>query len=50
MWDTEDREWLLDDTMRLCGTNESGVRNAFGLLTEEEVSSIFFLRNFELWS
>jgi hypothetical protein len=42
MWDTEDREWLLDDTMKLCGTNESGVRNAFGVLTEEEVSSIFF--------
>jgi hypothetical protein len=40
--DTEDWESLLDDMMKLCGTNESGVRNAFGLLTEEEVSSIFF--------
>ncbi|KAG0696042.1 secretory pathway protein Sec39-domain-containing protein [Suillus ampliporus] len=38
----EDWESLLDDMLKLCGTNESGVRSAFGLLTEEEVSSIFF--------
>ncbi|KAG1749863.1 secretory pathway protein Sec39-domain-containing protein [Suillus paluster] len=38
----KDWEWLLDDMLKLCGTNESGVRSAFGLLTEEEVSSIFF--------
>ena len=39
---TEDWEWLLDDMLKLCGTNESGLRSAFGLLTEEEMSSIFF--------
>lgn len=38
----EDWEWLLDDMLKLCGRNESGVSSAFGLLTEEEVSSIFF--------
>ncbi|KAG1875615.1 secretory pathway protein Sec39-domain-containing protein [Suillus subalutaceus] len=38
----EDWEWLLDDMLKLCGRNESGVPSAFGLLTEEEVSSIFF--------
>jgi hypothetical protein len=38
----EDWEWLLDDMLKLCGKNESGVPSAFGLLTEEEVSSIFF--------
>lgn len=40
--DTNDWEWLLDDMLKLCGTNESGLRSAFGLLTEEEISSIFF--------
>ncbi|OAX44373.1 Sec39-domain-containing protein [Rhizopogon vinicolor AM-OR11-026] len=40
--DSEDWEWLLDDMLKLCGTNESRLRSAFGLLTEEEVSSIFF--------
>ena len=40
--DTEEWEWLLDDMLKLCGMNESGLRSAFGLLTEEEVSSIFF--------
>ncbi|KAG1825798.1 secretory pathway protein Sec39-domain-containing protein [Suillus subaureus] len=38
----EDWEWLLNDMLKLCGKNESGVPSAFGLLTEEEVSSIFF--------
>lgn len=38
----EDWEWLLDDMLKLCGKNESSVPSAFGLLTEEEVSSIFF--------
>ncbi|KAG1846879.1 secretory pathway protein Sec39-domain-containing protein [Suillus subluteus] len=38
----EDWEWLLDDMLKLCGRNESGVPSAFGLLREEEVSSIFF--------
>lgn len=40
--DTGNWEWLLDDMLKLCGMNESGVRSAFGLLTEEEVSSVFF--------
>lgn len=38
----EDWELLLDDMLKLCGKNESGVPSAFGLLTGEEVSSIFF--------
>ncbi|KAG2154711.1 secretory pathway protein Sec39-domain-containing protein [Suillus clintonianus] len=40
--DMDEWESLLDDMLKLCGRNESGVPSAFGLLTEEEISSIFF--------
>lgn len=34
--------WLLEDMLKLCGSNETGPKSAFGLLPKEEVSSIFF--------
>ncbi|KIJ68586.1 hypothetical protein HYDPIDRAFT_82051 [Hydnomerulius pinastri MD-312] len=38
----EDWEWLLEDMLKLCGSSETGLKSAFGLLSEEEISSIFF--------
>ena len=35
-------EWLLEDMLKLCGSSETGIKNAFGLLSKEEVSSTFF--------
>lgn len=35
-------EWLLEDMLKLCGNSETGLKSAFGLLSREEVSSIFF--------
>lgn len=35
-------EWLLEDMLKLSGSSENGVKSAFGLLSREEVSSIFF--------
>jgi hypothetical protein len=37
----EDWEWLLEDMMKLTGKNETGIGNAFGLLSEEEVMRVF---------
>ncbi|KAH7928480.1 Sec39-domain-containing protein [Leucogyrophana mollusca] len=37
-----DWEWLLDDMLKLSGTSDNGVKSAFGLLSQVEVSSIFF--------
>ncbi|RXW19518.1 hypothetical protein EST38_g6339 [Candolleomyces aberdarensis] len=37
----EDWEWLLDDMLKLTEKSESGIRGAFGLLSREEVLSIF---------
>jgi hypothetical protein len=37
----EDWEWLLEDMLKLTEKNETGIRNAFGLLSEEEVTRIF---------
>lgn len=34
-------EWLLEDMLKLCGSSEIGLKSAFGLLSREEVSSIF---------
>lgn len=39
--DLEDWEWLLDDMLKLTEKSESGIRGAFGLLSREEVLSIF---------
>lgn len=38
----EDWDWLLEDMLKLCSKGESGLRGAFGLLTRDEVISIFF--------
>ncbi|KAF9229146.1 Sec39-domain-containing protein [Gyrodon lividus] len=38
----DDWEWLLEDMLKLCGSSESGLKSAFGLLSPEEISSIFF--------
>ncbi|KAF8140376.1 secretory pathway protein Sec39-domain-containing protein [Boletus edulis] len=35
-------EWLLENMLKLCGSSETGLKSAFGLLSREEVSSIFF--------
>ncbi|KAG9314258.1 secretory pathway protein Sec39-domain-containing protein [Chiua virens] len=35
-------KWLLEDMLKLSGTSENGLKSAFGLLSSEEVSSIFF--------
>ena len=35
-------EWLLEDMLKLCGSSEAGLKSALGLLSREEVSSIFF--------
>lgn len=35
-------EWLLEDMLKLCGSSETGLKSAFGLLSREEISSIFF--------
>ncbi|KAF9455051.1 hypothetical protein P691DRAFT_691383 [Macrolepiota fuliginosa MF-IS2] len=37
----EDWEWLLEDMAKLTGKSETGIKKAFGLLSEEEVSKIF---------
>ncbi|KAF7784612.1 hypothetical protein Agabi119p4_777 [Agaricus bisporus var. burnettii] len=36
-----DWNWLLEDMMKLTGKSEAGIRNAFGLLSEEEVMRVF---------
>jgi hypothetical protein len=36
-----DWEWLLEDMLKLCRTNDSGLRGAFGLLSQAEILSIF---------
>ncbi|KAI9454016.1 Sec39-domain-containing protein [Russula earlei] len=37
----DDWEWLLEDMLRLCRTNDNGLRSAFGLLSRTEILSIF---------
>ncbi len=34
-------EWLLEDMLKLCRTNDNGLRSAFGLLSQTEILSIF---------
>lgn len=36
-----DWEWLLEDMLKLCRTNDNGLRGAFGLLSRTEILSIF---------
>ncbi len=36
-----DWEWLLEDMLKLCRTNDNGLRGAFGLLSQTEILSIF---------
>ena len=36
-----DWEWLLEDMLRLCSTNDNCLRGAFGLLSRAEILSIF---------
>ncbi|KAF9244577.1 secretory pathway protein Sec39-domain-containing protein [Melanogaster broomeanus] len=38
----DDWEWLLEDMLKLCGPNETGLKSAFGLLSTKEILSIFF--------
>jgi hypothetical protein len=38
----EEWEWLLEDMLKLTGTNDAGVSSAFGRLTQDEVITIFF--------
>ncbi|KAK0208143.1 secretory pathway protein Sec39-domain-containing protein [Desarmillaria ectypa] len=38
----EDWEWLLEDMIKLSGKGNSDLRGAFGLLSQEEVTRIFF--------
>ncbi|KAJ7038332.1 secretory pathway protein Sec39-domain-containing protein [Mycena alexandri] len=37
----DDWEWLLEDMLKLTGKGDSGLRGAFGLLTQDEVLRIF---------
>jgi hypothetical protein len=37
----EDWEWLLEDMIKLTGKSETGIKNAFGHLSEDEVLRIF---------
>ncbi|KAJ7630808.1 secretory pathway protein Sec39-domain-containing protein [Roridomyces roridus] len=37
----EDWEWLLEDMLKLSGKGDSGLRGAFGLLSQDEVLRIF---------
>ncbi|TFY76821.1 hypothetical protein EWM64_g7190 [Hericium alpestre] len=37
-----DWEWLLEDMIKLSGTNDAGLNSAFGLLDQQEVMRIFF--------
>ncbi len=37
----DDWEWLLEDMLKLCRTNDNGIRSAFGLLSQAEILSIF---------
>jgi neuroblastoma-amplified sequence len=37
----DDWEWLLEDMLKLCRTSDNGIRNAFGLLPQTEIISIF---------
>ncbi|KAI0304944.1 secretory pathway protein Sec39-domain-containing protein [Russula brevipes] len=37
----DDWEWLLEDMLKLCRTNDNGLRSAFGLLSQAEILSIF---------
>ncbi|THH18083.1 hypothetical protein EW146_g2845 [Bondarzewia mesenterica] len=37
-----DWEWLLEDMIKLSGTNDAGLKSAFGLLSRTEVIRIFF--------
>ena len=36
-----DWEWLLEDMLKLCRTNDNDIRSAFGLLSQTEILSIF---------
>jgi hypothetical protein len=36
-----DWEWLLEDMLKLCRTNDNGIRSAFSLLSQTEILSIF---------
>lgn len=36
-----DWEWLLEDMLKLCRTNDNGLRDAFSLLSRAEILSIF---------
>jgi hypothetical protein len=37
----DDWEWLLEDMLKMCRTNDNGLRSAFGLLSQAEILSIF---------
>ena len=37
----EDWEWLLEDMLKLCGSEDSGLKGAFCLLKRDEVTRIF---------
>jgi hypothetical protein len=37
----DDWEWLLEDMLKLTGKGDSGLRGAFGLLSQDEVLQIF---------
>jgi len=37
-----DWEWLLKDMLKLSGTNDAGLKSAFGLLSQAEIIWIFF--------
>ncbi|KAF6766537.1 secretory pathway protein Sec39-domain-containing protein [Ephemerocybe angulata] len=37
----EDWEWLLDDMLKLTEKSESGIKGAFGLMSREEIMTIF---------
>ncbi|KAJ7103660.1 secretory pathway protein Sec39-domain-containing protein [Mycena belliarum] len=37
----DDWEWLLEDMLKLSGTGDSGLRGAFGLLSQDEILQIY---------
>ena len=41
VYSQDEWEWLLEDMLKLCRTNDNGIRSAFGLLSQTEILSIF---------
>jgi hypothetical protein len=41
VYSQDEWEWLLEDMLKLCRTNDNGIRSAFGLLSQSEILSIF---------